>query len=953
MVPVPLHLPPAMAHHQRGAWAGQLDDLICSGVVRGWACRVPPADTSAPLQVRLVIEDLLRPGASWPLAVAPAHLQRDDLERDGLMVPCGFAVQGPLEQPLPARTSGSVLRAWLDTADGPVELSGSPQRLNPERYRRLEQLQRSGSHGPTGGLLGLEGSQVYGWGEPGSDLHLRIDGRPGLQLHSDPRGQLHAALPAESCDGRPHHLELRNSRGQSLDERIVFTPFQLTPWPALLEHGPPPFPDHLHPLVVEQHRSLSTWLHWADLGEIPLPNDLPQLHRLVVQGDRAETNVEPLDRPFQLPCSDSPRVSVVIPAHNHYGITRRCLLAIAYAPTRVPMELIVVDDGSTDGTAEQLAHDLRGYRLVRHDTAQGFNQACHSGVALAQAPFVVLLNNDTEPCARWLEELLTPFELWPKTGITGAQLVFPNGRLQESGGLVWDNGQPWNYGRGGNPYDPRVSYSRQVDYVSAACLAIPLELWQAIGGFSTEFAPAYFEDTDLAFAVRARHREVRCAPLARVIHHEGTTCGIDTGNPESSKRLQLVHAPRFRQKWQHAFTPSGPPSREAAERHKDRGVVGRVLVIDHAPPRPDRDAGSHAALTEMGLLQELGWKVTFLPTNLAWLGGYTDALQRRGIEAMYAPFTLSVEAFLQQRGHEFQLIYLVRYVTVLAHIQAIRKHAPRAQLMFCLADLHYLRELRQLHAAALSGEARARAMTSLNHTRKEELEAIGMVDLTLSYSSVERDLIDAETLGRAATAACPWVVDCIEGTPSPQGRQGLAFLGSYAHPPNGDAVAFLLEEIWPHLRQHSPQLELHLYGSGLDPELAETWGRQPGVRVQGWVANTATVYDSHRLMVAPLRAGAGLKGKVVGALARGIPQVLSPLAAEGTNLRHEREVLIAASVDDWLEQIERLLHDDTLWQQISAAGLAHAREHYSHSHGLMQMGQALKRLGLPLQEVSP
>jgi hypothetical protein len=119
------------------------------------------------------------------------------------------------------------------------------------------------------------------------------------------------------------------------------------------------------------------------------------------------------------------------------------------------------------------------------------------------------------------------------------------------------------------------------------------------------------------------------------------------------------------------------------------------------------------------------------------------------------------------------------------------------------------------------------------------------------------------------------------------------------------------------------------------------------------VANTATVYDSHRLMVAPLRAGAGLKGKVVGALARGIPQVLSPLAAEGTNLRHEREVLIATSVDDWLEQIERLLHDDTLWQQISAAGLANAREHYSHSHGLMQMGQALQRLGLPVQEVSP
>ena len=97
MVSVPLHLPPAMPHHQRGAWAGELDDLNRSGAVRGWACPVPPSDASTPLQVRLVIEDLLRPGTSWPLAVVLAHLQRDDLEQEGLMVPCGFALQGPLE----------------------------------------------------------------------------------------------------------------------------------------------------------------------------------------------------------------------------------------------------------------------------------------------------------------------------------------------------------------------------------------------------------------------------------------------------------------------------------------------------------------------------------------------------------------------------------------------------------------------------------------------------------------------------------------------------------------------------------------------------------------------------------------------------------------------------------------------------------------------------------------
>jgi GT2 family glycosyltransferase len=949
---VPASLPSTIAAHRRGAWAGRLDDLALGGGLSGWACAIPPEAAVAPLQVRLVIEDLLRPGCSWPLAVVSAALQRDDLERDGLALTCGFNLPGPLPLELPPRGTGTVLRAFLDTPEGVVELSGSPQRLNPERYRQLERLQRRGASGHSGGLHDLEGPLVHGWGTPLTTLNLLLDGQPCLELGSDTQGRICGVLPAAACDGRPHQLELRDVQGHSLDQRISFTPFQITPWPALLAQSCPPFPDHLHPLAMEQHRSLTTWLQWADAGLIPLPHNLPRLHGLLTHDPGGNAAAEPLDRPLQLPHSDQPQVSVVIPAHNHYGITRRCLLAIAYAPTRVAMELIVVDDGSSDGTSAALNRDLRGVRVLRHDQAQGFNQACHSGVALARAPVVVLLNNDTEPCACWLEELLEPFALWPDTGIVGAQLLFANGRLQEAGGIVWGDGQPWNYGRGGNPYDPRVSYTRQVDYVSGACLAIRRELWQSLGGFSAEFAPAYFEDTDLAFQVRAHQLTVRYAPLARVIHHEGTTCGIDPGNAEGSKRLQLEHAPLFRRKWQHAFIPSPPPSRAAAEQQKDRGIIGRVLVLDHGPPRPDRDAGSQAALTEMGLLQELGWKVTFLPANLAWLGRYSEALQRQGIETIHAPFVLSVEQFLQQRGNEFELIYLIRYTTVRDHIGSIRQHAPRARLMFCMADLHYLRELRQLRAAGLSGSERERAEAGVAATRRDELAAISAVDLSLSYSAVERRLIEAETFGRAATAHCPWVVECVEQPPSPQGRQGLAFLGSYTHPPNGDAITYLLAEIWPQLRQQEPGLELHLYGSGLAPELAQAWGREPGVRVRGWVAETASVYDSHRLLIAPLRAGAGLKGKVVGALARGTPQVLSPIAAEGTELRHGDEVLIASSVDDWLVQIARLLHDDELWRHISAKALAHARLHYSRQRGLQLMGQALKRLGLPVRGIS-
>jgi len=960
---VPSTFPATLQSRARGSWAGHFDGFVADGQLCGWVCSLPAEAHAAPLAVELRLEDLLVPGSSLLLARLTADEARPDLQAGDLPLACGFELRGPLGVTLPERSTGSVLRACLCRGDDREDLPGSPLRLDPSRYQLLERLCHRGLGSPYG-LHALEGPWIHGWAEPYAELVLWLDGQPLGPVDLRPDGRFHQPLPASACDGRLHHIALRTSSAELLCERLEITPFQLTPWAALLEHGQPPLPHGFDPLARERHRCLVTALEWADQGRRPLPADLPRLQRLL----QGPLEVPAFDPPLRVPTSAEPRVSVVVPVHGKLPITRRCLVALCYAPTAVPFELIVVDDGSSDGTAEALERELEGLRLVRHDYARGFNQACHSGVAAARAPFVVLLNNDTEPCAGWLEELLDPFERWADTGISGAQLVYPDGRLQEAGGIVWANGEPWNYGRGGNPYAPEVAYARQVDYVSGAALAIRRELWAAVGGFSPEFSPAYYEDTDLAFKVRQAGYSVRYAPLARVIHHEGMSCGRDdddtpdddtpagdapaAGTPAASiKRFQQEHGPLFRRKWAEAFAPSPEPSQEAAEQVKDRGIVGRALFLDHAPPRPDRDAGSHAALVEMDLVQRLGWKVTFLPANLAWLGGYSEALQRRGIESIHAPFCLSVEQFLRERGGEFDLIYLTRYGTVRDQLAAIRHHAPRARLLFCNADLHYLRELRQLRAAGLNGEAAAQALAAVEDTRRQELEAIAAVDLTLTYSPVEQAVIEAESRGAAATALCPWVVECVEAAAPLEGREGLAFLGSYGHPPNVDAVEGFLAEVWPLLRQHHPDLCLHLYGSGLNDDQRRSWGEHPGVTVEGWVAETATVYDRHRVFIAPLRAGAGLKGKVVGALARGVPQVLSPLAAEATGLRHGLEFLQAASPQDWLAHLGTLLADDEAWRAMSAAALAHAREQFSRERGVARMAEALQRLGLPVREV--
>ena len=956
---------------------GQLEGLDARTGLIGWATCVAgvaqPTSSSEPLTLQLTLEDLLNPESRWKLAEVVASRPRPDLRAQGVDADCGFVFLGHSGRDLPPRSSGMVVRAFFD-AERNLELPGSPLRLDAERYQLLRQLCRTGL-GRDACLGPVRGPYLAGWAIGGGPYRLVVDAADPIAIEPpDPlpphEWPLNLRLPPAVCDGAVHHFSLQQQASsgdwQQLDESLDLASPQLTPWPALLAHARPPFPDHLSPLATEHLRSLTTWLHWADADGTPLPPDLPLLQRLLSHPVRLDQDATGLAlppghepgpdgsavprRPLRLPIAAEPEVSVVIPVHDQYAVTRRCLAALAYAPTRVPFEVIVVDDGSADGSSEALASEAPGVRVVRHDFARGFNQACCSGVAAARAPFAVLLNNDTEPCARWLEELLFPFQHWADTGLVGAQLVLPDGRLQEAGCIVWGDGSPWNYGRTRNPFEPGFAYARQVDYVSGAALMIRTDLWRRVGGFSSEFSPAYYEDTDLAFKVRKAGHTVRYAPQARVIHHEGLSNGSDTEAAEGLKKYQEINGPLFQRKWAHAFSGAIEPTYDEAERIKDRGIRGRVLFIDHDTPRPDRDAGSHAALVEMELVQALGYKVTLLPANLAWLANYTDDLQRRGIEVLHAPFVLSLRQALAERGDEFDAVYITRYTVAQTALPLVREYCPQAKVLFCNADLHYLRELRATRAEGLEGDAALRALEAVEAVKRQELEVIRQVDLTLSYSEVERGVIEAETLATAATAACPWVV---EGPAQPAplaGREGLAFLGSYNHPPNRDAVAAFLAELWPALRQRLPSLSLHLYGSGLSRELAEAWGEQAGVVVHGWVAEASSVYARHRLFIAPLRSGAGLKGKVVAAAAHGIPQVLSPTAAEATGLRHGQEVWLARDAEQWLEGIAHLSSNDAAWQAMSSAAHGFARSHYGREQGLALMRAAFERLGLEVPQ---
>lgn len=755
------------------------------------------------------------------------------------------------------------------------------------------------------------------------------------RVADDPtRMRYRIALPTSLFDGRPHAFTVHRSHdGLLLQSIALVMPHVATPEHALLRFARDGAAPRLNDLAGYRYDALARGLANLGRGDAALDRlaQLQAVHARVCKGpDAGERHYARLT----FATHSQPRVSIVIPVFNQFHLTYHCLASLLLAPNTASFEIIVVDDGSDDRT-QTIAQWVDGITVLRNTASEGFVHACNRGAQAARGEYLVLLNNDTEVTPDWLDELLWPFAQFDRVGMTGAKLLYPDGRLQEAGGIVWSSANPANYGRGGNPQEPRYNYTRQVDYLSGACLMVPTELWHRLGGLDPVYAPAYFEDTDLAFRVRAQGFKTVYAPLSRVVHFEGGSHGTDVQS--GGKRHQEANRPTFRRRW---LADCAGHGREGADAdwEKDRHAPLRALVIDMQTPAPDRDAGSYAAVQEMRLLQALGFKCSFVPQNLQWMGRYTEALQRMGVECLHAPFVTSIAELLRQRGREFDLVYISRYHVARQQLPSIRAHAPQAKVVLMNCDLHFLRELRR----ALRTRDAEDLQAALG-TRQDELSVMRDVDLVLTYTQAEQAVIESHNLDSAVVAQCPWVQPVVREVAPFAQREGIAFLGGFGHPPNEEAVMWFLENIWEDLRKALPGVLLHIYGSQVSDRMSERLACHADVRLHGWVEHVSTAYASCRVFIAPLQSGAGIKGKVIGALAHGVPSVLSPLAAEGIAVAHGTDAFVATTTSDWTTAVTKIYEDEERWGAMSERARQFASAHYSFARGQEQMQRALEQ----------
>jgi glycosyltransferase involved in cell wall biosynthesis len=417
-----------------------------------------------------------------------------------------------------------------------------------------------------------------------------------------------------------------------------------------------------------------------------------------------------------------------------------------------------------------------------------------------------------------------------------------------------------------------------------------------------------------------------------VVHFEGVSSGTDTST--GVKAYQVENMKKVYERWKHRLE-NHQPNAVDVDNAKDRVATRRVLFLDQCTPTPDMDSGSIDAFNTMMLLRDMGFQVTFIPvSNFHNDRKYTSAIQAHGIEALYRPHVSSVDQHLTEHGKRYDLIFACRHKTLEPHYHSLRKYAPQAKILFHTVDLHFLREKREadlLQDPKLHEKAK--------RTEDIELKLIKECELTTVVSHVEKQVLNEMGMGEKVRVM-PFSRH-IRGTSVPfSDRDGIVFVGGFQHTPNVDAVMYFVHEIMPHLRPLLPDVIFHVVGSKVPDEAKQLEG--PNVRLHGYVEDLEPLLDQMRVSVAPLRYGAGIKGKVGSAMCAGLPVVASPLAAEGMSLTHGENVIIAQDPKEYADCIAELYQNKDLWNRISKNGIAFAERAWGGEAAVDNLSNIIK-----------
>jgi O-antigen biosynthesis protein len=625
----------------------------------------------------------------------------------------------------------------------------------------------------------------------------------------------------------------------------------------------------------------------------------------------------------------NPEISIIIPCFNQIEYTAACILSILKSENKHSFEIILADDCSNQDDYSQFEEVSPIVRVIRSRNNQGFIKTCNSAAKHAIGNYLVFLNNDCITLSGWLDKLVKNIMSDESVGIVGSKLLNSDGSLQEAGGIIWRDGSGWNYGRGKNPLDPEYNYVKQVDYCTGASFCIKKTVWELMGGFDEFFIPAYYEETDLSFRLRNKGFQTIYQPASVAIHLEGISNGTEINS--GLKKYQVANSIKFSKRWKAVLEEShfcsGTHERYARDRSKNKK---HMLFVDHYIPEYDKDAGSRQMHSYLKLFQKYGFQITFWPHNQLPNLEYGNELMEMGIEVI-----TSISGFkdfnkwIVENGKYLDIAFLSRPHISINFIKQIRANST-CKVVYYGHDMHSVR-MRQQNKVTLGSYSQE----TIDSIEKMEEECWQKSDLILYPSGEEVsflrdkypfrkiDILPIECRNETEIASS-WTPN------SYHEREGILFVGGFSHLPNEDAVIWFIDEIFPKVEQCLPQIRLTVAGNAPTDNIKKRVNKNISVTGRVTDSELYKLYNKARLVVVPLRIGAGVKGKVVESLRMGVPVISTPIGVQGL-LGSETAIQVASHPDDIAKLLIKTYSSCEEWNKQRTEGIKFYKKNFLES----------------------
>ena len=579
---------------------------------------------------------------------------------------------------------------------------------------------------------------------------------------------------------------------------------------------------------------------------------------------------------FNFFITNLPLVSIIIPESSDFIQTYKCINSILEAEKILNYEIILINETLSEEIKflTKNNHKISVKNFLNKDKdIENFLKNFNNAVKISKGKYIFFLNDNTKVYKNWLSFLLNLIEKNEKIGIVGSKLIYPNGTLFEAGGIVWNDGEYTNFGKGENANMPEYNYIKEVDFVSGVSFIIKKSVWTKIGGFDEKFIKMYYGDIDLSFNLRKFGFKILYHPQSLVEYYGENYRRIN--NLSIKEKDNKI---KFKEKWKDEL--KNQFNHDNIFMARDRSInKSRILVFDRYVPNFDKDAGGRFCFMYLNLFKEIGLQITFLGDNPEIIEPYTRILQQKGIEVLYgkAYEEKKLIIWLKNNLKYFDYIYLQRPDVTIKYITIVKKYSF-AKIFYFAHDLHYIRFEREFNIT----HNKMKLQIS-KFMRKIERKIFNMVDVIHIVGNYEFNILKEEYKNKIIRNIPLYIYEKhpenIEKDFSK--RKNLLFVGGFDHSPNVDAILWFTKEIYPNVIKLFPNIILNIVSSKVPSIILNLQSKN--IKILGYMTDEKLheIYQKCRIAIAPLRFGAGIKGKIIEAAYNQIPMVTTTIGGEG------------------------------------------------------------------------